>query len=106
MRRIMRAENSTSVALPSYGGRRPTPEPEQVEPRRLAPRLDRNGRGAAGHQPDAFGRGIEGDPDGHPLGEPDPCEGRVDAGEEIGAGRALAVLDTTREALDMARQRG
>ena len=58
-----------------------------------------DGRGGTGNEFVTFGA-IEGDSDRNTLGQPHPVEGRIDVGKQGGAGAAIAIFDTGRDAFD------
>jgi hypothetical protein len=62
--------------------------------------FDRDRCCAAGDGLHALGRSVNGDADGHALGEADPGEGRVDIDEQPAALAALSVSNPAGDALD------
>jgi hypothetical protein len=63
-------------------------------------------RGASRDQAYAVRQRIEHDTHRDTLRQPDPGKGRIDVGEQVRAGAALAILDAAGDALDMAGQIG
>lgn len=67
----------------------------------LPPRLDLDGRGHAGDQPNAIGNRIDPNADRHALSEADPSEYGVDIREPLLIGVRIRDVDGPRNAVDL-----
>jgi hypothetical protein len=91
--RIFRQHGSRRYPRPT--NRRTSPAPRAVA---SIGKID-DGRGPPRDQKHIEGSGVELDPYGHPLGQPDPAEGRVDVGDQVAGRCSFAIEDSRRDAL-------
>ena len=94
------------VGVGRPAARQPLPQPVERRRGRIAGCGDRDRRGASRDQAYAVRQRIEHDTHRDTLRQPDPGKGRIDVGEQVRAGAALAILDAAGDTLDMAGQIG